>query len=62
LIMLTWEEFESLSSERKDEYKNSFSDRDAFFDWMAEAQSHTGEAASDIEIGPDGVVDLGKYQ
>ena len=57
---LKWEEFYALSAEQKDAYKNSFSSKDAFFDWMVAAQDQFTEEHPTIEIGPDGSIDLSK--
>ena len=59
---LKWEEFYALSSEEKDAYKNSFDSKDAFFDWMIDAQNKFTKEHPDIEIGADGTIDLSKLK
>ena len=55
---LTWEEFNALSPEARDAYKNSFPDFDAFYNWMIAAQEEFKNANPNIEIGPGESVDL----
>ena len=59
---LKWEEFYDLSPEAKDAYKNSFASKDAFFDWMIDAQDKFTEEHPNIEIGADGTIDLSKLK
>ena len=59
---LKWEEFYALSSEAKDAYLHSFKDYDAFYEWMIAAQAQFKIDHPDIEIGPNGSIDLSKLK
>lgn len=57
---LKWEEFYALSSADKDRYLDSFASNEEFYNWMIKAQSDFKVEHPDIEIGPDGSIDLSK--
>lgn len=59
---LKWEEFYALSSEAKDAYLHSFDSYDSFFNWMVEAQAQFKVDHPDIEIAPNGSIDLSKLK
>lgn len=51
-------EFHALSPEQKDEFLHSFEDYEAFYNWYVAAQAAFVKEHPDIEIGPDGSIDL----
>lgn len=53
-----YETFYALSSEQKDEFLNRFENYEAFYHWLIEAQERFKMEHPDIEIGPDGTIDL----
>lgn len=57
---LKYEEFYALSPEQKDAYLNSFADYGAFYEWLIVAQQQFTKDHPDIEIGPNGSIDLTK--
>ena len=59
---LKWEEFYALSSEAKDAYLHSFDNYDDFFNWMIAAQAQFKIDHPDIEIAPNGSIDLSKLK
>lgn len=57
---MTYETFYALSPEQKDEYLNSFESYGDFFLWLIAAQEEFRQEHPEIEIGPDGTIDLSK--
>lgn len=58
--LLKWEEFSALTPEEKDKYFLSFSNPADFLKWQNEAQERYLRENPDVEIGPDGIIDLSK--
>lgn len=59
---LKWEEYQALSNLEKDEYLHSFGDYEKFYEWMIAAQETFTKEHPEIEIGPDGTIDISKLQ
>lgn len=59
---LKWEEYYALSPEQRDAYFDSFGDYKEFQKWMKKAQEQFKTEHPDIEIGPDGSIDLSKLK
>ena len=56
-----YELFYAMSPEQKDEFMHSFESMDAFYEWLVAAQAEFEEKHPEIEIGPNGVIDLSEY-
>lgn len=59
---LKYEEFYALSPEQMDAYKDSFGSMDEFYNWLVAAQEQFTKEHPDMEMGPDGSIDLSKLQ
>jgi len=57
---MTWEAFCILTPEQKDEFMNSFDSIEDFIAWMNHAQEVYYKDHPAIELGEDGVIDLGQ--
>lgn len=55
-----YDEFLSKSPEEQDEFMKSFDSPEAFTEWLLNAQREWAEAHQAEEIGPGGVIDLGR--
>ncbi len=56
----SYEVFYALSPEQKDAFLHSFESYDAFYEWLVAAQAEFAKLHPEIEIGPDGTIDLSK--
>lgn len=59
-VLLTWEAYYALSAREKDDYYYSFKSPKEFHEWADQAQEQFKIDHPDIEIGPDGIIDLNK--
>ena len=59
-VWTEYDEFLSKSPEEQDEFMKSFESPEAFTEWLLNAQKEWAEAHQAEEIGPGGVIDLGK--
>ena len=59
-VWTEYDEFLSKSPEEQDEFMKSFENPEAFTEWLLNAQKEWAEAHQAEEIGPGGVIDLGK--
>ena len=59
-VWTEYDEFLSKSPEEQDEFMKSFESPEAFTEWLLNAQREWAEAHQAEEIGPGGVIDLGK--
>ena len=59
-VWTEYDEFLSKSPEEQDEFMRSFEGPEAFTEWLLNAQKEWAEAHKAEEIGPGGVIDLGR--
>lgn len=60
--MLSYEDFYALAPDKKDEFLHSFENYDLFYEWLVDAQAKFTKEHPDIEIGPNGSIDLSQLQ
>ena len=59
-VWTEYDEFLSKSPEEQDEFMRSFEGPEAFTEWLLNAQKEWAKAHQAEEIGPGGVIDLGR--